>query len=222
MGKQVRRLTPLCLLLVLAVLPGAAPVGAASPRDRILDLLDRVAVTATAPYYPGYDRDCDPGGCVFGEEWTDDNATRFGHNGCDTRQDVLLQQMRHIEMRWGSKCRIYQARMRDPYTGRKLTWRRDGYRIQVDHVYPLSGAWYAGAWAWTQQKRVRFANDVDHELVATWGATNQAKENFTPSEWLPPREAYHCRYVLTYLEVAVRYGLSVTDADVATMQDVAS
>jgi len=69
---------------------------------------------------------------------------------------------------------------------------------------------------------VRFANDVDHELVATWGATNQAKENFTPSEWLPPREAYHCRYVLTYLEVAVRYGLSVTDADVATMQDVAS
>jgi len=44
----------------------------------------------------------------------------------------------------------------------------------------------------------------------------------TPAEWLPPLEAYHCRYVLTYLEVAVRYGLSVTDADVATMQDVAS
>ena len=37
--------------------------------------------------------------------------------------------------------------MRDPYTGRKLTWRRDGYRIQIDHVYPLSTAWYAGAWA---------------------------------------------------------------------------
>ena len=118
-------------------------------------------MTATAPYYPGYDRDCDPGGCVFGEEWTDDNNTRFGHNGCDTRQDVLLQQMHHIELRWSSECRIYQARMRDPYTGRKLTWRRDGYRIQVDHVYPLSRAWYAGAWAWTQQKRVRFANDVD-------------------------------------------------------------
>ena len=46
--------------------------------------------------------------------------------------------MHHIELRWGSKCRIYQARMRDPYTGRKLTWRRDGYRIQIDHVYPLS------------------------------------------------------------------------------------
>jgi hypothetical protein len=225
----MRRLAVVCLVVVVGLLPGAGARAAApadrladSVGDRILALLDQVAVTATTPYYPGYERDCHPGGCVFGEEWTDDNTTRFGHNGCDTRQDVLLQQMHHIELRWGSKCRIYQARMRDPYTGRKLTWRRDGYRIQVDHVYPLSRAWYAGAWAWTQQKRVRFANDVDHELVATWGATNQAKENFTPSEWLPPREAYHCRYVLTYLDVAVRYGLSVTDADVATMQDVAS
>ena len=76
---------------------------------------------------------------------------RFGHNGCDTRQDVLLQQMRHIELRWGSHCRIYQARLTDPYTGRKMTWRRDGYRIQIDHVYPLSRAWYAGAWAWTRR-----------------------------------------------------------------------
>ncbi len=75
---------------------------------------------------------------------------------------------------------------------------------------------------WTQQKRVRFANDVDRELVATWGPANQAKENSTPSEWLPPREAYHCTYVLTYLKVAVHYGLSVTEADVATMRDLAA
>ena len=80
----------------------AAPI--ADSGDRILALLDQVAVTATAPYYPGYDRDCHPGGCVFGEEWTDDNTTRFGHNGCDTRQDVLLQQMHHIELRWGSSA----------------------------------------------------------------------------------------------------------------------
>ena len=215
----MRRLAVLVLLLLV---PTPAPAGASGTGDRIRELLDLVTVTATAPYHPGYDRDCDPGGCVFGEEWTDDNDTRFGHNGCDTRQDVLLQQMHHIELRWGSECRIYQARMRDPYTGRRLTWRRDGYRIQVDHVYPLSTAWYAGAWAWSQRRRVRFANDVDRELVATWGAANQAKENSTPSEWLPPREAYHCRYVLTYLQVAVHYGLSVTAADVTTMRDIAA
>jgi hypothetical protein len=210
------------VLVLAALLPASSGFAAAAPHDRILELLDRVEVTATAPYHPGYDRDCDPGGCVFGEAWTDDNTTRFGHNGCDTRQDVLLQQMHHVELRWGSKCRIYQARLRDPYTGRRLTWRRDGYRIQIDHVYPLSRAWYAGAWAWSQQERVSFANDVDRELVATWGAANQAKENLTPADWLPPRQAYHCRYVLTYLKVAVRYGLSVTEADAATIRDVAS
>ena len=165
----MRRLALVWLVVIACLLPaaGARATAPADPLadsvgDRILALLDQVAVTATAPYYPGYERDCHPGGCVFGEEWTDDNTTRFGHNGCDTRQDVLLQQMHHIELRWGSDCRIYQARLRDPYTGRKLTWRRDGARIQVDHVYPLSRAWYAGAWAWTQRKRVRFANDVDH------------------------------------------------------------
>jgi hypothetical protein len=69
---------------------------------------------------------------------------------------------------------------------------------------------------------VDFANDVDRELIATWGPTNQAKENFTPSEWLPPRQAYHCRYVQTYLEVAVAYDLSITAADEATIRRIAA
>jgi hypothetical protein len=220
----VRRLTVATAAAALAV--GAAlvpaPVAAASPGDKIRALLEVVEVTPDEPYHAGYDRDCEPGACVFGREWTDDNTTRFGHNGCNTRQDVLLQQMHHIELRWGSHCRIYQARMRDPYTGRRLTWRHDGYRIQVDHVYPLSRAWYAGAWDWSRQRRVNFANNVDRELVATWGPANQAKGNSTPADWLPPREAYHCRYVLKYLKVAVHWDLSVTEADVDVIDDVAS
>ncbi len=221
----MRRLIVRAVLCVVAAVPAVVAPGlpaSATTGDRIHDLLDVVEVTATAPYHPGYDRACDPGACVFGEEWTDDNTTRYGHNGCTTREDVLLQQMHHIELRWGSKCRIYQARMRDPYTGRRLTWRRDGYRIQIDHVYPLSRAWYAGAWAWSQQRRVAFANHVDRELVATWGPANQTKGSSTPADWLPPREAYHCRYVLKYLKVAVHWHLSVTQADVAVMEDVAA
>ena len=54
------------------------------------------------------------------------------------------------------------------------------------------------------------------------GRGQPGQGELTPAEWLPPRESYHCRYVLTYLDVAVHYGLSVTDADVATMRDVAS
>ena len=53
-------------------------------------------------------------------------------------------------------------------------------------------------------------------------AANQAKENFTPAEWLPPREAYHCRYVLTYLKVAVAYDLSITAADDTAIRSIAA
>ena len=68
------------------MLGGTASSYAAPDRaDQLRALLDRVDVVATRGYHPGYDRDCRPGGCVFGEEWTDRNTTRFGHNGCDTR-----------------------------------------------------------------------------------------------------------------------------------------
>ena len=132
-------------------------------------------MTASEPYQAGYDRDCDPGACVFGMEWTDDNTTRFGHNGCDTRQDVLLQQMHDIELRWGSRCRIYQARMRDPYTGRQADlaprWLPHPDRPRV----PTVASVVRRGLGVVRQKRVNFANNVDGELVATWGPANQAK-----------------------------------------------
>ena len=95
----------------------AGHVAAATPgEERILDLLARARIVDDIDYQPGYDRDCDPGGCVFGEPWTDDHDGPKGHNGCTTREDVLLMQMKDIEMRWGSRCRIYEARLRDPYS----------------------------------------------------------------------------------------------------------
>ena len=122
--------------------------------------------------------------------------------------------MSHVELRWGSHCRIYQARLRDPYTGEPMTWRDDGYDIQVDHVYPLARAWHEGAWSWTLRRRVAFANDVDRELLAVSGRGNQAKEDSTPAEWMPPRRAYWCEYLERYLRVAVAYDLPITRADV--------
>ena len=90
----------------------------------------------------------------------------------------------------------------------------DGYVIQIDHVYPLARAWHEGAWSWTQRRRVRFANDVDRELLAVGARANQDKVDQTPAEWLPPWQPYRCRYLVTYLRVAVAYDLPVTRADV--------
>lgn len=208
-----------------------APPTAAQPSDgshspgraRLLRLLDRVGVAASTTYHPGYERDCDGGeGCVFGPPWTDDHPGAYGHNGCDTRQDVLLRQLSDIELRWDSRCRLYDGRLDDPYTGARLTWREDGYRIQVDHVYPLAAAWHAGAWAWSRQRRVRFANDVRRELLAVSARANQDKGSGTPAEWLPPNRAFRCRYLTRYLGVASAYGLTITEPDAAAVRRVAA
>ncbi|MEZ5091339.1 DUF1524 domain-containing protein [Nocardioides sp.] len=112
------------------------------------------------------------------------------------------------------------ARSRDPYTGRRLTWRQDGFAIQVDHVYPLAAAWAAGAWAWPQRRRLRFANDVRRELLAVSADANQAKGAATPSQWLPPRG--RCGYLGAYLRVAVAYDLPITAADARVVRRVAT
>ncbi len=200
----------------VATTPAPGPDG-----HPLAPLLQRVRVVADPGYHPGYDRSCDPGrACVFGPEWTDDHPGRFGHNGCDTRQDVLLRQLRDVELRWGSRCRLYQGTLVDPYTGRRLTWRADGYRIQVDHLYPLAAAWHAGAWAWRPARRLRFANDVGRELLAVSADANQDKGASTPADWLPPDRAFRCRYLAAYLRVAVAYDLPLSEADAAVVRRV--
>ncbi len=184
------------------------------PGDPRLVRLLASARLAPRTFHEGYDRSCTAGsGCVFGPEWTDDHPGLFGHNGCDTRQDVLLAQMVDIEMRWESDCRIYEAALSDPYTGERLTWRDDGYGIQIDHIYPLAAAWHAGAWSWPQARRVRFANDVRRELLAVSGAANQIKQASTPADWLPSNRAYRCTYVRKYLAVAAAYDLPISPED---------
>jgi hypothetical protein len=198
---------------------GASSEESPSPAgERLHRLLGLVGV-AEPSYHSGYDRSCEPGrACVFGQEWTDEHAGLFGHNGCDTREDVLLDQMRHIEMRWGSRCRIFEGSLTDPYTGDHLTWRDDGSRIQVDHVVPLAQAWHAGAWAWPRNRRVRFANDVRLELVAVSARANQHKGAQSPADWLPPNRSYRCRYLVRYLVVARTYELPITPADAAVVR----
>lgn len=202
--------------------PSAPATGLGDRGERVLGLLEAVAHTSQPPYHSGYERGCAAGeACVFGEPWTDDYDGPLGRNGCDTRQDVLLAQMRDIEMRWGSSCRIYEAWVIDPYTGERLTWRDDGYWMQIDHIYPLAEAWHAGAWQWSRARRVRFANDVRRELLVVSGRANDDKGSGSPAEWLPPHRGFRCTYVTKYLRVARAYDLTVTEADAVAIRRVA-
>jgi len=120
------------------------------------------------------------------------------------------------------RCVVVEGVLTDPYTGADITFRKsDGGRVQIDHVYPLAAAWDMGAAGWPPAQRLRFANDLSVNLLATGATTNQSKGDDTPADWLPPARANHCFYAAKYLTVAVDYDLPITAADNAALHDIA-
>lgn len=194
------------------------------PAAEIATLLAQVRILAERPQVPGYERDCGPDdGCVFGTEWTDATNAPDGHNGCDTRNDVLARALTNVTFSSSSPdCDVVGGTLTDPYTGTVMDYATEGSEIHIDHVIPLAAAWDLGAASWTLERRTEFANDTTLELIAVQGAANMSKGDSTPASWLPPLKASRCGYVTRYLTVAVAYDLAITDADQTVIGYVAA
>jgi hypothetical protein len=176
-------------------------------------LLGSVHVVPRRPDAAGYDRSCGSGhGCVFGPAWSDDTEAEGGHNGCDTRNDILRRDLEDPVTRPGTHgCVVIAGTLLDLYTGATLRFvKAEAGKVQIDHVFPLAAAWDFGASRWSLDKRRAFANDP-RNLLATSAAMNQSKGDRTPALWMPPRG--QCRYAGAYLAVAVAYQLPVSKAD---------
>jgi hypothetical protein len=185
------------------------PVPTTGTAKLITAALQKVRVVPARPKVAGYKRD------DFGQTWSDDHAGPGGHNGCDTRNDMLASQLTGVHYRAKSKCVVIAGVLpADPYTGRRIEFRKaDAAKLQIDHIYPLARAWDLGASTWPQQRRVDFANDETANLIVVDGSSNASKSDQGPGEWLPLNRTYRCTYVLRYLQVAAKYALPVTTAD---------
>ncbi|MBG0814057.1 HNH endonuclease [Planomonospora sp. ID82291] len=192
------------------VRPGLAPV-TGGDRARAVRLIKRLR---TAPMGPksGYSR------ARFGENWADTAAgVPYARNGCRTRDDLLARDGENVRYRRGSRCVVVGLDLRDPYTGRTIRWsKRRADEVQVDHVVPLSYEWRMGASRWSRTKRERIANDPLN-LMPVYGDANEAKGGSGPAAWLPPRRRVRCAYAVRFAQVALKYGLPVTQADKAAM-----
>ena len=162
---------------------------------------------------------------AFGESWTDDTSAPGGHNGCDTRNDILDRDL--IEKTYVpiSRCptAVATGTLRDPYTSATIAFMRGnqiGASVQIDHIVPLALAWDLGARDWPDDLRERFANDPAN-LLAVDGPTNQDKGDKQPAIWMPPNAAFHCQYAMQFIEVLRGYRLPVDSASAPVLRRAA-
>jgi len=231
-----RRVTAVALVAVLATVAGGCGVIREVAADQehpevssgsAGDITAALSVARVVPRRtptPGYDRGCGRGeACSFGRAWSDNHAGAGGHDGCDTRNNVLGRQLTNPTYRAGTHgCVVLTGQLLEPYTGRQVTFSKASAReIQIDHIYPLARAWDLGAATWSVQRRTDFANDLTANLLAVDGSANASKSDQGPGEWLPVNKAFRCTYVLRYLRVANKYDLAITRDDQQSAKTIA-
>jgi hypothetical protein len=169
----------------------------------------------------GWDRVKDFNRARFGEPWSDDVNVEFGHNGCNTRDDILRRDLVDLQVRPGT-CFAQRGILHDPYTGAAIVFVRGpdtSPAVQIDHVVSLSDAWYKGARTWDDQRRRDFANDP-RNLLAVAGQANFDKAFRDAASWLPPNAAFRCAFVGRLVEVKTDYRLWVSGREKDAMRRV--
>jgi len=163
---------------------------------------------------------------AYGDAWDDDNDAPGGHNGCDTRDDILDRDL--VDKTYVSIKRCPNAVatgiLHDPYTNTTIAFQRGakvGEAVQIDHIVPLAYAWDMGASGWPENERMRFANDPAN-LLAVQGRANQDKGDLPPAQWMPPNAAFACQYAMQFIAVLRGYTLPVDEPSAGVLRQAAS
>jgi hypothetical protein len=228
-----KRLTWFALVVALTVIVAYQTVAAANDRTEFFvaradapSVAAEVDVLAGVAQIPLRIHQFDYRRAAFGDAWTDDNPAPGGHNGCDTRNDILDRDL--VDKTYVSIKRcphaVASGTLHDPYTNATVAFVRGnqvGASVQIDHIVPLALAWDLGARAWPDDVRLRFANDPAN-LLAVAGAPNQDKGDSEPARWMPPNGAFHCQYAVQFIAVLRGYGLPVDAPSAGVLRDAAA
>jgi hypothetical protein len=180
--------------------PPAPPVaGTASGLESLVSQL-----RVEPEFVGGYNRD------LF-RHWIDADG-----DGCDTRREVLIaESLTPVSV--GARCSLSGGSWYSAFDGVSTT---DASSFDIDHFVPLKEAWDSGAHGWDSVTRQRFANDLDYagSLIAVSASSNRSKGASDPAEWLPPNRSYWCVYLVTWVEVKIRWNLSADSSEVAAIR----
>lgn len=190
--------------VAMAIAVSVSPASGAGSLDA-LDVLATIPVQKENP--AGYSRDLFP-------HWRDIDG-----DGCDAREQVLKRDSTSLPQVDPYKCFVVEGDWYSPYDGRTVG---DRTQVDIDHVVALKEAWDSGAWGWTTELRIAYANDTSDRrtLVAASATSNRSKSDKDPSNWLPTRASYVCTYVTNWVSIKARWGLSMDQSEFGRVRNV--
>ena len=197
------RLVIAALLAITLLLPEAASAVTVK-KERATAIIETLAVKGRAAK-TGYDRSS------F-SHWRDPDR-----NGCDARNDILRRDLTNLLIKSDSNgCKVLGGVLADPYSGKNIDFVFGASLVDIDHVVALSNAWQTGAFQFTSEIRLQFANDPLN-LLAVSASLNRQKGDGDAATWLPPTKSYRCQYVARQIAVKKKYGLWLTKPEKVAM-----
>ena len=197
------RLVIASLLAITLLLPESASAVSVK-KERAIEIIETLAVKGRAAK-TGYDRSS------F-SHWRDPDR-----NGCDARNDILRRDLTNLVIKSDSNgCKVLGGVLADPYSGKNIDFVFGASLVDIDHVVALSNAWQTGAFQFTSEIRLQFANDPLN-LLAVSASLNRQKGDGDAATWLPPTKSYRCQYVARQIAVKKKYGLWLTKPEKVAM-----
>ena len=167
-----------------------------------------IAVAPVRENIPDYDR---------GEwsHWSDDDGD------CqDTRQEALIAESETPVVYVNEdRCRVASGSWEGPYTGERFT---DPGSLDIDHMVPLANAHRSGGWAWSVDRKRKYANDLSYEghLIAVQASANRTKGSKGPEDWKPPERGYWCQYAVDWIAIKNVWELTATESEAEALVEM--
>ena len=135
------------------------------------------------------------------KHWTDDNKD------CEnTRAEVLIRDSIE-DVVLNENCTVTSGYWHDSYSEFSYGVAKS---VDVDHVVPLHNAYQSGGWAWTKDKKAKYANWMPG-LVVSSAWKNRQKGSKDPSQWMPDDGAplSGCDYIQRWVEIKREWNMLI-------------
>lgn len=107
-------------------------------------------------------------------------------------------------------CKITAGKWIDPYTGDTIKAVED---MDVDQVVSVKTASRQASKELTKEDKVRFANDVDSNLLAVSKKGKEKRNGASIAKYTPKNKEYKCTFTKTYVLTSSKYGIGASEKD---------